>query len=148
MASARATALRLLARRDYSTAEIRQKLIDREFGDAEIDAAIARLSADRMLDDRRAAGAHVRISSRLKGRGRLRIQQELQGRGLARDVIREALAELPPDDERASVEDFLRRRRVPSQLTMAERRRVFQQLLRRGFTSDVIARALKDREGT
>ena len=49
------------------------------------------------------------------------------------------------EDETAAIQSFLRRKRVPADLTVADRRRLFQQLMRRGFTADVIAQALKNR---
>ncbi len=140
--SARNVALRLLSRRDYTTAELRRKLTEREFPAEAIDDALASLTTDRLLDDRRAAAAHVRTASRVKRRGRLRIQRELEARGVDRQVIRELLDELPPEDETAAIAEFLRRRHT-GHIGMADRRRLFQQLLRRGFTADVIAKAIK-----
>lgn len=140
---ARTAALRLLSRRDYTTAEIRQKLTDREFEGGETEEAIASLRADRLIDDRRAAAAHIRTASRIKQRGRIRIERELEARGVDRSLIRELLRDLPAEDESAAIAKFLQRRRPPGRLNPADRRRLFQQLLRRGFTPDVIAKALK-----
>ncbi len=70
---------------------------------------------------------------------------ELESRGVDAALIRELLAELPAEEERGAIDEFLRRRRVPPHLTLDERRRVFQQLLRRGFAAEAIARALRDR---
>jgi regulatory protein len=148
MSAIRTAALRLLSRREHTTAELRQKLLDREFSAEDVDATIEGLTADRLLDDRRTASAHLRTASKIKGRGRLRIQQELQARGVDRALVREVLADLPAADETTAIAEFLGRRRVPLQLNMADRRRLFQQLLRRGFSSDVIAKALKDRDRT
>ena len=147
MSSARNTALRLLGRRDYTTAELRKKLMERECPADEIDAAIASLTTDRLLDDRRAAAAHVRTATRIKRRGRLRIQQELQARGLERGLIRELLDALPPEEETAAIAQFLQRKHS-GRIAMADRRRLFQQLLRRGFSADAIAKALRTREET
>jgi regulatory protein len=146
MSAARTAALRLLSRRDYTSAELRDKLASREYSAGDIDEALASLAAERLLDDRRAAAAHVRTASRVKGRGRLRIQRELEARGLDRDVVRQALEELPAADESAALDRWLQRRRLPARLPAALRRRLFQQLLRRGFTADLIASALKARE--
>jgi regulatory protein len=143
--SARATALRLLSRRDYTTSELRQKLLDREFAEADIDEALRSLTADRLLDDRRAAAAHVRTASQIKGRGRLRIQRELEARGVDRDLVRDLLADLPAGDDLAAIDRFLSRKRLPPRLSAADHRRVFQQLLRRGFPADAIAKALAKR---
>jgi regulatory protein len=145
MAFARNTALHLLSRRDYTTAELRKKLNDREFPEDEIATALASLAADRLLDDRRVAAAHIRTASRIKHRGRLRIQRELEARGIDRAVIRELILELPAAEESDSIEHFLRRRGVTSRQTAPERRRLFQQLMRRGFGADVIAKALRGR---
>ena len=140
--SARSTALRLLSRRDYTTFELRQKLIDKEFAQEDINEALRTLAADRLLDDHRAAAAHVRIASQIKGRGRLRIQRELEARGVDRALVRELLAEMPASEDAAALAKFLSRKRLPSPLGPADRRRIFQQLLRRGFPAEAIAKAL------
>ena len=143
MPSARSTAIRLLTRRDYTTAELRRKLEEREFPAEDIDAALAGLTEQKLLDDRRAAGAHIRTASRVKRRGRLRIQRELEARGVDRGLARELLEDLSPDDESAAIRQFLERRHR-GRLSMADRRKAFQQLMRRGFTADAIAKAIRD----
>jgi len=143
--SARAAALRLLTRRDYTTAEIRAKLIDREFDVEEVDAAINSLNQAGLLNDRRAATAHVRTASQIKHRGRLRIRRELEARGIERALISQVLAELPARDETAGIETFLARKRLPPELDPAQRRRLFGQLMRRGFSADAISKALRGR---
>jgi regulatory protein len=146
MSSARAVALRLLTRRDYTTAELRDRLAAREYSPEEIGETLAYLASQGLVDDRRAAAAYVRTASRIKGRGRLRIQRELEARGLDRGTIRQALGDLPASEETAALERFLQRRRVPARLAAADRRRLFQQLLRRGFAADLIARELTARD--
>jgi regulatory protein len=145
MSTARVAALRLLTRRDYTVSEVRTRLAAREFAEDAIDEAIADLRREGLLDDRRAAAAHLRSASGLKGRGRLRIARELESRGVDRGVIQEVLGTLPPDVETTGIERFLDRRRVPARLSAPERRRVFQQLLRRGFPADLIAAVLRSR---
>ena len=141
--SARVLALRLLSRRDYTTAELRAKLLSREYPHDEIDEALRRLTAEGLLDDRRAAVSHVRRASGVKGRGRHRIERELESRGIDRTTARELAGSLPAADETAAIERFLARKRLTPPLSSADRRRVFQQLLRRGFPADAIARALR-----
>jgi len=141
--SARAAALRLLGRRDYTVAELRTRLLARAFSPEDVSAALEGLVADRLADDRRAALAHIRTGTRIKGRGRHRLRRELEARGVDPDLVSGLLAELDEADELAAVEQLLARRRPPGRLSMADRRRLFQQLLRRGFPADVIARALR-----
>jgi regulatory protein len=143
--SARAIALRLLSRRDYTTAELRERLLARGCEKRETDDLINGLAADRTLDDRRVAAAHVRTAGRVKGRGRLRIVRELAARGIDRDVARELVRDLSPEDEAESIARVLTRKRVPLVPSAAERRKIVQHLLRRGFPGDAIDQALRKR---
>jgi regulatory protein len=122
------------------------KLIDRGFTREAVDAAVERLADNRSVDDRRAAFAHVRTASRLKGRGRFRIQRELEARGFSRELTREALAELPPDEDLTAIKRFIDRKGRTVDETPADRRRLFNQLLRRGFSSAMISKVLKGLE--
>jgi regulatory protein len=133
----------MLSRRELSRAEITTKLLDRGFARDDVDAAVERLVSTRSLDDRRAAFAHVRTASRLKGRGRLRIQRELEARGFSRDLAREALAEIPPDEDVNAIKRFIERRSRSLDDSPAGRRKLFSQLLRRGFSSAMISKVLK-----
>jgi regulatory protein len=133
----------MLGRRELSRAELTTKLIDCGFPSDDVDAAVERLAANRSLDDRRAAFAHVRTASRLKGRGRLRIQRELEARGFSRELTRDALAEIPPDEDLNAIKRFIERRSRTIDDSPAGRRRLFNQLLRRGFSSALIAKVLK-----
>jgi len=148
MSQARVAALRLLTRRDYTAAELRTKLLARELPEADVTAALDDLAAAGLLNDRRVAESFVRVATTLKGRGRHRIARELEQRGVDRAIIRDTLANLPVADETASIRSFLTRRHVPARLSPAEHRRVFGQLLRRGFSADLIASALRPGRGT
>ncbi len=141
-AKVRGAALALLGRRDYTAAELRQRLLDKEHPRDEVDAEIAALTEDRTINDRRVATAHIRIASQIKGRGRLRIRQELAARGIELRLADELIAELPAEDETAAIAKFLSRKRYPEKPTTEERRKAFQQLLRKGFTGDAISKAL------
>jgi SOS response regulatory protein OraA/RecX len=110
-----------------------------------VGTALDGLAADGLVDDRRAAAAHLRTGSRVKGRGRFRLIRELEARGIDRDLAAELVAALPADEEAAAIDRILVRRRLAGRLTAAEHRRLFEQLLRRGFPPDTIADALKKR---
>ena len=138
-------ALRLLMRRDYTAAELRERLLDKGHTDADVTDAVSRLIADGTLDDRRVASLHVRTARDIKGRGRLRIERELVQRGIASALAHELVASLPAEDEQAQIARILARKRLPPRLSLAERRRVFQHLLRRGFPADAISKALRNR---
>src|SRR5262245_39276873 len=103
----RLAALRLLGRRDYTSSELSDKLSKRGYDDDAIRALTTKLRSDGTLDDRRVAEAHVRAASRIKRRGRLRIERELVLRGIDRATAHEALAALQPDDDLAAIRQIL-----------------------------------------
>jgi len=144
--SAYTDGLKLLGRRELSVAEMRSRLLDREYTPEEADAAIAKLIEAGALDDRRVAGAYARTASKVKGRGRLRVTRELQAMGIAREVVADAVAEVFGDlDERAliqrAIDKKLRGGRKPR--TLQERARLYQFLMRQGFTPAAVAAALR-----
>lgn len=145
MTRTRVAALRMLTHRDYTAFELRERLLAKEHPPDDIAAALESLVGDRLLDDQRVATSYVRVASTLKGRGRLRIARELEARGVSKSVIREALETLPAEDEADSIRRFLARKHLPPHLPAPDHRRVFAQLLRRGFSADVIARVIKER---
>lgn len=144
--SAWSEAWRLLGRRDYTAHELRDKLLARGHADVDVRAAVTRLTTEGVLDDRRAALGHIRTASRIKGRGRLRIARELEARGISRALADELLADLTEDDTAAQIARFLDRKKLPPRPDQATRRRVFQQLLRRGFPAEAISKALRARQ--
>lgn len=143
--SARVVALRLLGRRDYTAAELRRRLTDRGFAPDVIDTTLADLRAQGLQNDTRAALAHVRTASRVKGRGPYRIKHELQARGVSADAIDESTASLTPEDVRETLERLLARKRITLPLPPEERQRLFQRLIRRGFPADAILAVLKEK---
>ena len=144
--TARAAALALAARRDYTAAELERKLTDRGYEAETIATALAGLRDSRVVDDRRVALAHVRTARAIKGRGRVRIARELAARGLGRDLIDEALSGIEPGDELASIRRILTRKRWPANPSRADRQRMFRHLFARGFPADAIGKALGGRE--
>jgi regulatory protein len=144
--SAYSDALRMLARREHSVAEVRSRLVDREHTPEDIDAAIERLLESRALDDRRVARAYARTALTVKGRGRLRVQRELQVMGIAREIAGEAIADVFGDvDERALIEKAIQKklRGGKKLVTMQERARVYQFLMRQGFTPAAVSVAMR-----
>ena len=151
MSSAYSDGLKLLARRELSVAELRSRLLEREHPREETEEAIARLLETGALDDRRVARAYARTASAVKGRGRLRVQRELQAMGIARDVAGEAIAEVFGDaDERSMIDKAVRKKlRGPARsLTVHDRARLYQFLMRQGFTPAGISAALRKLGGT
>jgi regulatory protein len=144
--SAYLDALHLLARRELSVAQLRARLVDREHDPAEIDRAVEHLLETGALNDARMARAYAERALKVKGRGRLRIQRELSAMGIDRDVAAEALGETFGDvDERSLIRKALEkklhgRRKLATQ---AEYARVYQFLMRQGFSAATVALVLR-----
>jgi regulatory protein len=143
--SAYLDALHMLARRELSAKQLRERLIHREHDRAEIDRAIEHLLEAGSLDDSRVARAYVETALKVKGRGRLRIQRELQEMGIDKEVAGEALAAVfGAVDERTLVRTALQKKlRGKKIATPADYARVYQFLMRQGFSPGAVNAALK-----
>jgi regulatory protein len=144
--SAYLDALHLLARRELSVRQLRERLADREHPADEIDAAIAHLLETRALDDERVANAFARTAVAVKGRGRLRVQRELIAMGIAHDVAAAAVAAAAPaTEERAMVARAIgkRLRGRPAVKDRAESARLYQHLVRQGYSPGAVLAELK-----
>jgi regulatory protein len=146
MPSAYLDALHLLARRALTVSECRSRLLDRHHSEEKIDAAIAHLLETGGLDDGKLARVHARTAVEVKGRGRLRVMRELQARGVDREVAAEAIGEVFGDkDERALVTRAVQKklRGRPRPANAAEHARLYQHLMRQGFTPAVVVSVLR-----
>jgi regulatory protein len=145
-------ALQMLGRRELSEKQLRDRLLHREHSPENVDRAIQLLRENRALDDERVAAAYVRTAIKIKGRGRLRIQRELREMGIAGDVAAKALADAFGDtDERALITRALQKklRGRPKIADAGEYARVYQFLMRQGFSPAAVTAALKaHRRGT
>ncbi|MCA0248084.1 MAG: recombination regulator RecX, partial [Proteobacteria bacterium] len=88
-AELRAQALRLLARRDHSRAELRRKLAARAESAEELDRLLDELAAGKLLSDARYAEQRAGLRGRRLGNARL--AQELRTAGVAAELIVDAL---------------------------------------------------------
>jgi regulatory protein len=84
--SAKSIAVRLLSRREHSAFEIHDKLLKRDFDEAEIAQTIDELQQGGWLSDKRFAEAYIRMRQ-LKGFGPIRIAIELNERGVTESIV-------------------------------------------------------------
>lgn len=87
-----ATAVRILANRDHSTAELTRKLEKRSFSSAAIHSAINELRQANYIDDRRYACDYAEQRMN-KGYGPLSVRRKLLERGLDTTLIENALTD-------------------------------------------------------
>jgi regulatory protein len=146
--SVTADAYRLLGHRARSRQELRSRLLRKGHEERDVDVALEVLAADGLLDDAEFARCYIADKRGLSGWGAQRIRRGLVALGVAAEVIDTALASAAPGGEADDAElqralDVLRRKGAPRPPLEAARRRAFQALQRRGFSSDVCYAALK-----
>ena len=142
-----AKALDALARRARSTKELERWLADRDHVAEHIAAAIERLTALGYLDDAEFARSFTRSRVLGKGMSRYRIQGELARRGVARDLVDAAIADVMADegvDERAQVEAVAKKklRSLAKLDAVTRKRRLYAFLSRRGYAPDLVREAV------
>ena len=141
-------ALGMLARRPYSVAELRRAL-ERKFGAAEaVSKAIVRLRQLGYLDDKKFAEQVASSLARNRAFGRYRIRRELKAKLVDYRHIEPALTHaFDETDERQLLERALAKKlralRLP--LTPSKLSSLVHSLMRRGFRSDDIIKAVRAR---
>ena len=146
MPSAYQRALRRLSRRDHSEEEIRRALAGKGHEDREIEEAVARLRAERALDDLGFAARYARSRMAWSGLGPNRIRRDLRARGVARTTTEAALSEAASEVSEGDVLDRAARRYWASHVAHEPGRRVqklWAFLLRRGFPAGLVQERLK-----
>ncbi|BCS34091.1 hypothetical protein TBR22_A33200 [Luteitalea sp. TBR-22] len=133
--------LAALGRRELTEQQLRARLARRGCAPDAVDAAMARLTREGLLDDARAARAFARTESRVKHRGPQRIRRSLEQMGLDRQAARAATEE---GFEERSVADTLEAalaRRLRGPITDDRHaQRLVAYLVRQGFDlQDAIA---------
>ena len=135
-------ALRLLAYRPRSEAELRVRLARRGLPPAVVEEAMEHLRERGLLDDEAFARYWVEARQQSSPRGSRLLQRELLTKGIAVDTAREALA-TAAEEEAACRAAEKKARSLVNLDYPTFRRRLGQFLLRRGFPYET-ARALVD----
>ena len=137
--AARMAAIALLARRDFATGELRQKLESQGFQRDVAAAVVAGLVDERALDDGRYAENYVAYNSG-RGQGPLRIAADLKALGVTSELVEAALAS-GPDWRVLAGEVRTRKFGAEPPEEWAEKTRQARFLQYRGFSSDHIRAA-------
>lgn len=138
-------AVRYLASRPRSVAEIHRHLRGKRFDDETIAKAIDKLRAQRYVDDEAFARYWLEQRERFRPRGDRGLRSELLGKGISRDVVDLVLGERAPD---ADVEQAKRALSRPmtrwATLGPPERKRkIHAYLAARGFDYGTIEEVIR-----
>jgi regulatory protein len=139
-------AMRALMRRAHSVYEMRKALERRADDETMVRAVLDRLKRDNRLDDARYAREFARTRAAYRKQGRFRIARELRARGVPDRHIDVALDEafVETNEEEMLKQRIERKLRfVRGKLDERKRASLYSSLLRSGFSSDQIRRAMK-----
>ena len=138
---ARDTAFRLLTRREHSRAELHNKLTVRGYDSDIVNDLLTSLAAVDLVSDHRYAQALVahRVGT---GYGPQRIMMELKDKGVASEIIDQALLAAEVDWDELLRVQHNRKFGISKAGSFKEWARRAQYLDRRGFSTDTIRRVL------
>ena len=136
-------AFRFLERRDRTVLEVRRYLEGKRVEPCAIDDALARLAEQGYLDDVRFAQRFAEDKRLLDEWGADRIERRLEALGVARDVVREAVAARDHAGEMAAAVALVRRRFPALGDDPRERGRAHGVLVRKGFDAELAWDALR-----
>ena len=136
----RVRAMRYLARREHSRAELRVKLLPHVQEGEDVEAVLDDLEKQNWLSDARAAEMLVNAK---RGRyGTLRIAHELREKGIAENLIEAAIPSLKETEFDAIREVWQRKFGAPPK-DQKEKAKQLRFLQSRGFSLDVVFTVLK-----
>jgi len=136
----KARALRYLVRREHSRAELARKLAPHAESPAAVEKLLDLLLARKQQSDTRYAEERARALSRKYGAAKIR--HDLRSRGISDAIV----AAVSSEGELERARDILNRKYRAPAATREERAKRARFLQGRGFSGDVIARLVLDRD--
>jgi regulatory protein len=141
---AKDVALRFLSFRRRTEKQVRDKLKKKEFDEKTIDATIDKLKEFDLINDLEFAASWVRDRLALKPRGKKLLKQELWKKGIGKDIIDQVTEELCKDEDKSALELVEKiKGRYKNLEPKVARRRMFNLLLRRGFSYEISKNSLE-----
>jgi regulatory protein len=138
----RKKAMDLLARREHSEQELRQKLKSREYEADAIDQVLQELKSDRLQSDERFTEAYVNHRFNA-GVGPLKIRYELRQKGISNLLADEFLELLSDRWDQLMVQQRVRKYGEAIPADYAERMKQARFLQNRGFSPESVMRLFR-----
>jgi regulatory protein len=137
-----------LGRQMRTVAEIKRLMRNRVSaqpeGEALIELVVAKLKAQKYLNDTSYAESYSRFRKENEKFGRMRVVQDLKIKGVHAEIIDKVVGDAYDEvNEEQLAREFLRRKRIAKPEDQKQAARVFRTLVRGGFPSRIIFRILK-----
>jgi regulatory protein len=141
-------ALRLLATRERSAVELKQRLRLKGYDAETIEHVLDRMRQWRFQDDRRFAEAFAASSIKSRSLAGRVVQSELRRRGIDKELAAQA-STISPEDERANARKLATKRwgQLAAYPLETRRRRVAGLLARRGYSYETASEVLAELSG-
>ena len=139
-------AMKYLTAKDRTVSEMQAYLDEKDFGEADVDATVARLQELGLLDDRRYAQRFVETRLASKPVSRRHLYEQMKGHGIPEEYIREAMELADSDTERENALSIARKfvRQFADLEPEKRRARVLNRLEARGYSYDTARNALEE----
>ena len=140
------TGLSLLARRELTSTQLRNRLTNKGFTPEAVNDTIQRLTEEGALDDRRTANMYARQSALIKHRGPRRAILDIVALGIADDIAREVVSQTYEEvDTQLIIQRALNRRLTGRVQDRAQFQKLYQYLVRQGFDGPLAYSVLEKR---
>ena len=146
LSKAKERALNLLSYRSRSRTELARRLGRAGYDEDIVEETLSRLENAGLVDDAQFSQGWVNSRVSVKGLGKARVRWELRQKGVASEVVEEALSSVEPEEERELAADAARRRweKDNDPDLRAKRRRVASFLQRQGFDWQTVSEVLEN----
>ncbi|MDD9270362.1 regulatory protein RecX [Paenibacillus sp. GCM10023248] len=136
-------AIRVIGRRPHSSSELKRKLKESGYELPIVEWVLHKLDQQKYLNDEEFAKmwTESRVISQKKGRNLVR--QELEQKGIHKDLVKHALEHINPEDELAGALKLAQTKwKTTSGEPFDKRRKTAAFLMRRGYTGSVVNKVL------
>jgi regulatory protein len=136
------------AYQERTQAQVRERLYEWGLRGQEVEEMIAWLISNNYLNEERFAKAFAGGKFRIKNWGRQKILFELKGLGLSDYCIRQAMAEIPDNDYKATLYKLVAKKIDEYQIEnpYLKAQKIARQIIGKGFEPDMVWAAIKNFE--
>ena len=140
------TGLSLLARRELTSTQLRNRLTNKGFTPEAVNDTIQQLKKEGALDDRRTANMYARQAALIKHRGPRRAILDIVALGIADGIAREVVSQTYEEvDTQLIIQRALNRRLTGRVQDRAQFQKLYQYLVRQGFDGPLAYSVLEKR---
>lgn len=147
---AKQRALHLLEKQDRTESNLRRKLRESGYPHEAVDLAVSYVKGYNYINDERYARDYIKYKSKTKSKKQT--FNELMLKGLSKEIIEKSYYNLCDDEgleelfnERQVIKDYISKKLIKQEnLDEKEKRKIYNHLLRKGFSSDEILSVMRE----